>query len=132
MAKTLSVGIIGAGPGGLALGIFLRKAGFRDFTIFDREDGVGGTWRINTYPGLACDVKSHLYSFSFDLNPDWSRLWSPQPEILAYFEESARRHRLQSHLRLRTEITSPIAMHVATADEPPYDSNGRGIPVIGR
>lgn len=106
MAKTLSVGIIGAGPGGLALGIFLRKAGFRDFTIFDREDGVGGTWRINTYPGLACDVKSHLYSFSFDLNPDWSRLWSPQPEILAYFEESARRHRLQSHLRLRTEITA--------------------------
>ena len=68
MAKSLSVGIIGAGPGGLALGIFLKKAGFRDFTIFDREDGVGGTWRINTYPGLACDVKSHLYSFSFDLN----------------------------------------------------------------
>ena len=57
MAKP-SVGIIGAGPGGLALGIFLQKAGFRDFTIFDREDGVGGTWRINTYPGLACDVKS--------------------------------------------------------------------------
>lgn len=106
MSKTLSVGIIGAGPGGLALGIFLRKAGFRDFTIFDREDGVGGTWRINTYPGLACDVKSHLYSFSFDLNPHWSRLWSPQPEILAYFEESARRHRLEPHLRLNTEITA--------------------------
>ena len=82
MAKTLSVGIIGAGPGGLALGIFLQKAGFRDFTIFDREDGVGGTWRINTYPGLACDVKSHLYSYSFDLNANWSRLWSGQPEIL--------------------------------------------------
>ena len=90
MAKTLSVGIIGAGPGGLALGIFLRKAGFRDFTIFDREDGVGGTWRINTYPGLACDVKSHLYSYSFDLNADWSRLWSGQPEILEYFEQCAR------------------------------------------
>ena len=85
MAKTLSVGIIGAGPGGLALGIFLRKAGFGDFTIFDREDGVGGTWRINTYPGLACDVKSHLYSYSFDLNPRWSRLWSGQhgdPRVL--------------------------------------------------
>ncbi len=68
MATSPSVGIIGAGPGGLALGIFLKKAGFRDFTIFDREDGVGGTWRINTYPGLACDVKSHLYSYSFDLN----------------------------------------------------------------
>jgi cation diffusion facilitator CzcD-associated flavoprotein CzcO len=76
MAKTLSVGIIGAGPGGLALGILLRKAGFDDFTVFDREEGVGGTWRINKYPGLACDVKSHLYSFSFVLNANWSRLWS--------------------------------------------------------
>ena len=97
----LSVGIIGAGPGGLALGIFLRKAGFRDFTIFDREDGVGGTWRINTYPGLACDVKSHLYSYSFDLNPHWSRLWSAQPEILEYFERCAEEHGLQPHLRAR-------------------------------
>ena len=106
MAKTLSVGIIGAGPGGLALGIFLRKAGFDDFTIFDREDGVGGTWRVNTYPGLACDVKSHLYSYSFDLNPHWSRLWSGQPEILEYFERCARRYRLDAHLRLNTEIVS--------------------------
>lgn len=103
---SMSIGIIGAGPGGLALGIFLKKAGFRDFTIFDREDGVGGTWRINTYPGLACDVKSHLYSYSFDLNADWTRLWSSQPEILAYFERCAQRHRLESHLLLGTEITS--------------------------
>lgn len=102
----LSVGIIGAGPGGLALGIFLRKAGFDDFTIFDREDGVGGTWRINTYPGLACDVKSHLYSYSFDLNANWSRLWSAQPEILGYFERCAQRHALRPHLTLNTEIVS--------------------------
>ncbi|MCT7659350.1 flavin-containing monooxygenase [Mycobacterium deserti] len=101
-----SVGIIGAGPGGLALGIFLRKAGFRDFTIFDREDGVGGTWRINTYPGLACDVKSHLYSYSFDLNADWSRLWSAQPEILKYFERCAQRYELGPNLMLRTEIVA--------------------------
>ncbi|MCA2320184.1 NAD(P)/FAD-dependent oxidoreductase [Mycobacterium intracellulare] len=100
----LSVGIIGAGPGGLALGIMLSRAGFRDFTIFDREDGVGGTWRINTYPGLACDVKSHLYSFSFDLNAHWSRLWSGQPEILDYFQRSADKHGLGQHLKLRTEI----------------------------
>lgn len=106
MSKTLSVGIIGAGPGGLALGIFLRKAGFDDFTIFDREDGVGGTWRINTYPGLACDVKSHLYSFSFDLNARWSRLWSGQQEILEYFERCAQRYRLHQNLRLNTEIVS--------------------------
>lgn len=101
-----TVGIIGAGPGGLALGIFLRQAGFRDFTIFDREDGVGGTWRINTYPGLACDVKSHLYSYSFDLNADWSRLWSGQKEILEYFERCAQRYELASNLKLNTEITS--------------------------
>lgn len=104
--KGLSVGIIGAGPGGLALGIFLRKAGFSDFTIFDREDGVGGTWRINTYPGLACDVKSHLYSYSFDLNANWSRLWSGQPEILDYFERCAQQYELDPHLRLNTEIVS--------------------------
>jgi cyclohexanone monooxygenase len=105
-STSLSVGIIGAGPGGLALGIFLQKAGFGDFTIFDREDGVGGTWRINTYPGLACDVKSHLYSFSFDLNANWSRLWSGQPEILAYFERCAERYRLGPHLRLGTDVVS--------------------------
>ncbi|MGB6209501.1 flavin-containing monooxygenase, partial [Mycobacterium sp.] len=104
--RGLSVGIIGAGPGGIALGILLARAGFRDFTIFDREDGVGGTWRINTYPGLACDVKSHLYSYSFDLNPHWSRLWSPQPEILEYFARCVEERRLQPHLRLRTEIRS--------------------------
>ena len=102
----MSVGIIGAGPGGLALGIFLSKAGFRDFTIFDREDGVGGTWRINTYPGLACDVKSHLYSYSFDLNANWSRLWSGQPEILEYFEQCAQRYELGPNLKLNTEIVS--------------------------
>ncbi|WP_409429757.1 flavin-containing monooxygenase [Mycobacterium sp. SMC-11] len=100
----MKIGIIGAGPGGLALGILLRRAGFSHFTIFDREDGVGGTWRINTYPGLACDVKSHLYSYSFDLNPHWSRQWSQQPEILAYFERCAADHGLDAHLRLRTEI----------------------------
>lgn len=101
-----SVGIIGAGPGGLALGIFLRRAGFRDFTIFDREDGVGGTWRINTYPGLACDVRSHLYSYSFDLNANWSRVWSGQREILDYFEGCAQRYELGPNLRLHTEITA--------------------------
>ncbi|MCV7316985.1 NAD(P)/FAD-dependent oxidoreductase [Mycolicibacillus parakoreensis] len=105
-APVRSVGIIGAGPGGLALGILLAKNGFDDFTIFDREDGVGGTWRINTYPGLACDVKSHLYSYSFSLNPRWSRLWARQPEILEYFERCAEQYGLSPHLRLRTEIRS--------------------------
>lgn len=129
MAKNLSIGIIGAGPGGLALGIFLRKAGFDDFTIFDREDGVGGTWRINTYPGLACDVKSHLYSYSFDLNARWSRMWSGQAEILQYFERCADRHRLADHLALNTEIVSARweaehhnwRLQTATGDEHTFD-----------
>lgn len=129
MAHTLSVAIIGAGPGGLALGILLRKAGFHDFTIFDREDGVGGTWRINTYPGLACDVKSHLYSYSFDLNAHWSRLWSGQKEILDYFERCAGRHRLRDHLRCNTEIVSAHwspesrtwRLTTATGDEHTFD-----------
>jgi cyclohexanone monooxygenase len=106
MSANLSVGIIGAGPGGLALGILLARSGFHDFTIFDREDDVGGTWRINTYPGLACDVKSHLYSYSFGLNAHWSRLWSGQPEILAYFQRCADEHGLRPHLKLNTEIRS--------------------------
>ena len=97
----MRVGIIGAGPGGIAFGILLARAGFHDFTIFDREDGVGGTWRINTYPGLACDVKSHLYSYSFDLNPHWSRLWSGQREILEYFERCVAEQGLQPHFRTR-------------------------------
>ncbi|OBK53282.1 cyclohexanone monooxygenase [Mycobacterium sp. 1081908.1] len=106
MNGNLSVGIIGAGPGGMALGILLSQAGFHDFTIFDREDDVGGTWLINTYPGLACDVKSHLYSYSFDLNSDWSRLWPAQPEILEYFQRCADKYGLRPHLRLRTEIVA--------------------------
>ncbi|ORW84533.1 cyclohexanone monooxygenase [Mycobacterium sp. IEC1808] len=106
MRGNLSVGIIGAGPGGMALGILLAQAGFGEFTIFDREDDVGGTWLINTYPGLACDVKSHLYSYSFDLNSDWSRLWPAQPEILEYFQRCADKYGLRPHLRLRTEIVS--------------------------
>ncbi|HTI78253.1 MAG TPA: NAD(P)-binding domain-containing protein, partial [Mycobacterium sp.] len=68
--------------------------------------GVGGTWRINTYPGLACDVKSHLYSYSFDLNANWSRMWSAQPEILEYFEQCAQRYELGPNLKLNTEVTS--------------------------
>jgi cyclohexanone monooxygenase len=104
MSTSLSVGIIGAGPGAPALEMVLARRGFRDVAIFDREDGVGGTWRINTYPGLACDVKSHLYSYWFDLSWRWSRLWSPQPEILAYFERCAGKCGLRPHLKLRTEI----------------------------
>src|SRR5262249_61168884 len=80
------VAIVGAGPGGIAMGIQLARGGY-PFTIFDRNDGFGGTWRNNTYPGAACDVPSHFYSYSFALNPRWSKTFPDQPEILAYLEQ---------------------------------------------
>ena len=84
--------IVGAGFGGIAAAIELRRHGIGDVTILEASDGLGGTWRHNTYPGAACDVPSHLYSYSFEQRRDWSRLCSPQPEILGYVEDVARRH----------------------------------------
>jgi cyclohexanone monooxygenase len=100
------VAIIGAGAGGLGLAIRLAKSRRRDFVIFEASDGVGGTWRSNTYPGAACDVPSHLYSYSFALKPDWSKTYAAQPEILRYFEECAERFGISHHVRPHTRITS--------------------------
>ncbi len=99
-----SVAIIGAGFGGIGLAITLKKAGIRDITILEKADGVGGVWRDNTYPGAACDVPSCLYSFSFEPNPDWSRRYSPQREILDYLDRCVRRYGLEGDLRLGTEV----------------------------
>ena len=93
----MTLAVIGAGPGGIATGIQLAAAGY-DFTIFDRADGFGGTWRNNTFPGAACDVPSHFYSFSFALNPRWSKTFAQQPEILAYLERVAAEYGLEKHL----------------------------------
>src|ERR1700743_2618193 len=99
------VGVIGAGPGGIAMGIQLTQGGY-DFTIFERGDGFGGTWRNNTYPGAACDVPSHFYSFSFAFKPSWARTYANQPEILAYLERVASDHGLGRHLKAGTAVTS--------------------------
>jgi cation diffusion facilitator CzcD-associated flavoprotein CzcO len=87
------------------MGIQLAAGGY-DFTIFDRADGFGGTWRHNTFPGAACDVPSHLYSYSFALNPRWSKTYANQPEILTYLEKVAAEHGLSPHLRPNTAITT--------------------------
>src|SRR3954468_15203813 len=81
--------VVGAGFAGLAVAIKLDEAGERDFLVVERGSDVGGTWRDNTYPGAACDVPSQLYSYSFALNPDWSRSFSPQEEIQAYIQDVA-------------------------------------------
>jgi cation diffusion facilitator CzcD-associated flavoprotein CzcO len=100
------VAIIGAGLSGLAMAMQLERAGHHDFTIFEKSDGVGGTWRDNTYPGAACDVPSHLYSFSFARKVDWTRKFAEQSEILGYAEGCADRFDLRRHLRTSTEIVS--------------------------
>ncbi len=104
-APSPRVAILGAGAGGLCMAIRLRQAGIDTFTIYEKSDGVGGTWRDNTYPGAACDVPSHLYSFSFASKNDWTRKFAEQPEILAYFESLVDRYDLGPHLRFGTEVT---------------------------
>src|SRR4030095_6636027 len=84
--------------------IKLRDAGFDDFTVFEKADRVGGTWRENTYPGAACDVPSHLYSFSFEIKHDWSRKYAEQPEILVYLQHCAEKYGLLPHIRFNTMI----------------------------
>jgi cation diffusion facilitator CzcD-associated flavoprotein CzcO/acetyl esterase/lipase len=98
------IAIVGAGFGGLGLGITLKQAGIDSFTILEKGDRIGGVWRDNTYPGATCDVPSHLYSFSFEPNPDWSRRYSPQPEILDYLERCVEKYGLGDHLRFGTEL----------------------------
>ncbi len=99
------VAIIGAGPGGICMGIKLKEAGFDDFIILERSDGVGGTWRRHVYPGCACDVPSHVYQYSFELNPDWTRPYASQPEILTYLEGCAEKYGVLPYCRFNSEVT---------------------------
>ena len=87
----LRIAIIGAGMAGILSAIKLREAGLRNYVIYEKADRLGGTWRENTYPGIACDVPSHLYSYSFEPNPDWSHQFSPGAEIQGYFEQVAQK-----------------------------------------
>jgi cation diffusion facilitator CzcD-associated flavoprotein CzcO len=91
--------IIGSGFAGLCMAIRLKQAGQRDFLILEKNDDLGGTWRDNTYPGCACDVPSHMYSFSFDLYPGWSRMFAPQQEIWEYMRRCADKHGLTANIR---------------------------------
>jgi cation diffusion facilitator CzcD-associated flavoprotein CzcO len=102
------IAIIGSGFGGLGTAIRLKQEGIDDFVLLERADDVGGTWRDNTYPGCACDVQSHLYSFSFALNPDWSRMFSPQPEIWAYLQRCAAEYGILPHIRFRHEVREVV------------------------
>lgn len=102
----LRVAVIGAGPSGIAAGHELLKQGFTQFTIFEKSDAVGGTWHLHTYPGLACDVWAHSYTFSYEPNPDWSASFVEQKEIEAYLQRCATKFGLDPHITLNTKIVT--------------------------
>lgn len=104
--RILKVAIIGAGMSGLCMAAKLQDAGIDTYTVFEKADEVGGTWRDNTYPGLSCDVPSRFYSYSFRPNPGWSRFMSPGPEIQAYFRQVATERGIRPHIRFGTDVTS--------------------------
>lgn len=106
MRSDLRIAVIGAGPGGICAGAKLLEAGFRDFVVLEQAAGAGGTWRHNTYPGSACDVQAHLYSFSFAPKVDWRTPYASQPEILAYLQSCADRFGVSPHMRFGAEVRS--------------------------
>ena len=133
--RTHAVVIVGTGFAGIGMAIALKKAGVHSFVILEKADRVGGTWRENTYPGCACDIRSHLYSFSFEPKSDWSREFAPQPEILGYIEHCVDKYGLRPHLRLGAEVIgaeydeAAAAWDVSTAAGPVF--RGKAL-VIGQ
>ena len=104
----LDVLIVGAGFSGLGMAIKLLEAGTKSFLVIEKADDIGGTWYANRYPGCACDIPSHLYSFSFDRNPDWSRMYSGREEIQTYLKACAERFGVNPYVRLNTRMTEAV------------------------
>lgn len=102
--QKVRVAIVGSGFSGLGMALRLKATGEESFVVLEREDSLGGTWRDNTYPGAACDIQSHLYSYSFMPNPEWSRVYAGQQEILDYLHSCARGGGVEDHLRFGSEL----------------------------
>src|SRR5262245_40851589 len=105
-SASLSILIVGSGFAGLGMAIQLKNAGIDSFTLLERARDIGGTWRDNDYPGCACDVQSHLYSFSFEPYPDWRRLYAEQWEIQNYLKRCATKYALFEHIRCDENLVS--------------------------
>jgi cation diffusion facilitator CzcD-associated flavoprotein CzcO len=118
----IGTAIIGSGFSGLGMAIRLEQEGIEDFIVLERGDDVGGTWHFNTYPGCACDVPSHLYSFSFAPNPKWSETYSRQPEIRDYLQRVADEHGVREKVRLNCTVEGieweDDGWTIATSDGP--------------
>ncbi len=102
--RDVSVAIIGAGAGGIMSSIKLRRAGISKVSVFEKKGDLGGTWRDNTYPGLVCDIPSHLYRFSFAPNPYWSRTFSPGAEIYEYVRKVAEDNNVEEMITYNSEV----------------------------
>ena len=96
--------IVGTGMSGICCAIKLKEAGIHKFVLLERDSAVGGTWRDNTYPGAACDVESHLYSFSFEQNPEWGYQYSKQAEILSYLKHCVLKYKLSQHIVFNSNV----------------------------
>lgn len=106
MKQIIEYLIIGSGFGGICMAIRLKQQGFHNFIIVERNDEIGGTWYDNVYPGAACDVQSHLYCYSFEPNPNWSRMFGPQQEIFGYMKHCVAKYDLQKHIQFGENIIS--------------------------
>ncbi len=106
--RKVRIAIIGAGPGGLCMGKRLLDLGLDDFVLLEKSDDVGGTWNLNRYPGCECDVQSAMYSFSFEIKPDWSKPYGRQPEILEYMRGIAKKYGLMPHVRLDCGVARAV------------------------
>jgi len=100
------IAIVGSGFAGIGMAIRLRRMGLDSFTIYEAAADLGGTWRDNAYPGAACDIPSHLYSFSFEPNPNWTRAFAPQREILDYLRHCARKYDVERFIEYRSRVTA--------------------------
>ena len=122
-ARHVRIVILGTGFSGLGIAVRLKQSGYEDFVVLERAADIGGTWRDNSYPGCACDIPSHLYSFSFALNPQWSRMYSSQAEIWDYLRHIAVRYDILPHIRWNSELREAVwneeeqCWHITTAQE---------------
>ncbi|MDR3100178.1 MAG: NAD(P)/FAD-dependent oxidoreductase, partial [Paraburkholderia sp.] len=103
---TPRIAIVGSGFAGIGMAIQLRRMGVETFTIYEAAGSLGGTWRDNAYPGAACDIPSHLYSFSFEPNPDWTRTYAPQREILDYLRHCAHKYDVDRYIAYRSRVSA--------------------------
>jgi cation diffusion facilitator CzcD-associated flavoprotein CzcO len=99
------VAIIGAGLSGLGMGSALKRAGIEDFVIYERAEDIGGTWRDNTYPGVGVDIPTFAYQFSYELKPDWSRVFARGAEVKGYVDDYADKYGLRGHLQFGCDVT---------------------------